>query len=264
VSLIFFGLDGEMSAPNLSDGGRLIQIGVAAGEPEGRDHSLFASLINPGPGYTWSMRAEGIHGFRKDEVEAAPVAPEVDNALFSWLLDRGAEEGKRGNIIPIGFNVGAFDMPHVAEVLPLTYSLFSRRTVDLNALCFTLDGSEYNNNPVSWSGWKRLAKNFAERTIHEQGFPGAEHDAGYDALIHLYGWRFLRAACHGSPLLLPHTPVPAPETQLLSLQILEVFGADDGASSLGVHPEVLRGWASGGRATRPGIVQDMQSLLEKA
>lgn len=266
MTLLVFGLDGEMTEANIADGGRMFQIGIAAhtgadGEPAGIPDT-FSALFCPGRVYAWSPRAEGVHGYTQEEVEAAAPAGEVDEALCAWLLERGAQESSRGGMLAVGFNVGSFDMPHMALVLPRAHALFSRRTIDLNALCFTLDGHVYGGSPASWSGWKRMAKSYAERTIHASGRSGAEHDAGYDALLHLHAWRFLRAAVHGAPLPLPQVPVPAPQSQGLALAVLETFGAEQAGDLLGVHPEMLRGWAAGGRATRPGAVERMRALLD--
>lgn len=268
MGLLFFGLDGEMSAPDIASGGRLIQIGIAAHEGSSgemlRGTETFCSLIYPGPEYAWSPRAEGVHGFTREQIDVAPKAEIVDEMLVNWMAACGVEEGKaRGGVIAVGFNVGSFDLPHLEIVLPRTYRLFSRRTVDLNALCFTLDGMPHQGEtPVKWSGWKRLAKTYAERVLHEAGAGGEEHDAGFDALIHLHGWRFLRAAVQGSPLPLPQTPAPALESRDLAMGVLESLGAEAAAEHLGVHPDLIRGWAEGGRCTKAGALEGMRELLQ--
>jgi hypothetical protein len=117
----YFGLDGEMSSSDLDDGGRLIQIGVTAhsnvdgSEADGTE--AFCMLLNPGPNFR-AVVAEAVHGYTAEEVDNAAPAAEVDRALVAWLLEHGAHPTRRGRTIPVGFNVGAFDMPHVAKVLP--------------------------------------------------------------------------------------------------------------------------------------------------
>jgi hypothetical protein len=194
----FFGLDGEMSAAELHAGGRLIQIGAAAHTyPDGvtltEEPDAFSMLLNPGS-MSWDPESAAVHGFTREEIEAAAPAADVDDALYSWLVARGANPKRRENTIAVGFNVGSFDLPHLAVVLPKTYSLFSRRSLDLNSICFTLDGKPIDGTPGTWQQWKEAAKTHAIVTLAGLGYQEAEHDAGYDALLHLYVWRFLKDA----------------------------------------------------------------------
>ena len=215
-------------------------------------------MVNPGEGFAWSSRAEGVHGFTRDEVLAAPSAKDVDEALCTWLLEQGIDADVRGGVIPVGFNVGAFDMPHLAVALPQAHAMFSRRTVDLNSVCFTIDGMVYGGMPVSASGWKRMAKTYADRVLHAAGTVVNQHDAGYDALLHLHAWRFLRSVAHGEPLAMPLEPAPPLESQILAMQVLERLGAEAGGKAVGVDPEMLKGWAQGGRCTNAHAVELMR------
>lgn len=255
----FFGLDGEMSTADLEHGGRLIQIGVTAHtNPDGTETAgseAFSMLLNPGE-HAWDLVAEGVHGHNQSDVSNAAPAAEVDQLLKDWLIANGAHPRRRENTIAIGFNVGGFDMPHVAAVLPLSYALFCRRTVDLNAICFTLDGANYFNDgtPRSWKGWKKLAKTYAERTIAtlEADSPSAAaqaHDAGYDALLHLHVWRFLRAATHGAPFALPENEVPPVDSETHARALIKALGLDEATKTTGIPHEFLAQWSSGGRAT---------------
>ncbi len=45
-----------------------------------------------------------------------------------------------GKLIPVGFNVGSFDMQFIKYQMPELYSLFSYRAIDLNTLLFTTAG----------------------------------------------------------------------------------------------------------------------------
>lgn len=184
---IFIGLDGEMTG-TLTNVHQLIQLGLAIpgdmkrGQPQmskswdiGWDHPL----LDP--------QAMAVNGFTIDRIEAAPRAEAVDAQILQWLDDRGVTE--RTSCIPVGWNVASFDMPFVRKTLPLTAELFSRRAVDLNALCFSLhrwpDGQ-------TWKAWKRWSKQHAEERLKEQGIAPQWHDAGYDALASLYEWEFLK------------------------------------------------------------------------
>lgn len=247
-----------MSAADLEKGGRLIQIGVAA------DISplptLFSSLINPGD-HSWDERAAAVHGYTQQEILNAPTAETVDNELYEWMLANGATENRRA-VIPVGFNVGAFDLPHIKQVLPRTMSLLSRRTVDLNALCFTLEGKPHNGSTPTWGGWKRLASAYAERTIQELSFaPDAAHDAGYDALLHLYAWKYLKSVIHNEALTISQTPIDKTVKKLVGT-LLSKYGVQEASIRTGYTPEQLKGWANGGRTTDPNIITTITAALQ--
>lgn len=267
MTVTVFGLDGEMSAADLAAGGRLIQIGLAAhlgpdGTPDPAP-AVFSSLVNPGPDLAWDDRAAAVHGYALADVHAAPPAADVDAAACSWLAAHALAGERRG--IAVGFNVGAFDLPHLAAVLPRTARLFSRRTIDLNALCFTLDGLPYGGaSAPSWSGWKRMATTYAEREIaasaaHAQ----SAHDAGYDALLHLHAWRFLRAAAHGTPLPIRQEPVTgySRDVQAALGALLAAIGLPAAVTATGYPPATLKGWANGGRVTDPAALDRVRAAL---
>ena len=267
MTLRIFGLDGEMSDAAISDGGRLIQIGVTANlNADGSvadEGNVFSSLINPGD-MGWATRAEAVHGFTRKQIENAPLAEEVDIALEEWLINNGASTTRRGETIVTGFNVGSFDMPHLALVLPRSYAMFSRRSIDLNALCFTLDGAKYlqDPNPLSWATWKSLAKTYSDRKIASlyQGKPEiAAHDAGYDALMHLYSWRFLQAVMHGNPIPMPQEAVTPPESQTMAIALLQTFGKVQASIESGVPEDFLMGWSQGGHATNSDYIAKLRS-----
>jgi DNA polymerase III epsilon subunit-like protein len=188
---LYVGLDGEMTAADPHRGGRLIQIGIATGTgPEER----ITELIGWDAGdFTADPKAMAVHGIPEEVILAAPRAPEVDAKLRDWLLARGAIDGRR-SVVAVGFNVGAFDLPFVRDTLPLTAALLSRRSLDLNAVCFTLGESlAHGGSRPKWNTWKRLSKEAAERDLTAAGIATAWHDAGYDALAALVSWRWLCA-----------------------------------------------------------------------
>lgn len=191
---LLVGLDGEMSSADIETGGRLIQAGAAmwAGEPGGPIET-FTTLIRHDE-MEWSERAAQVHGITRDELALAPTAAEADAAMSAWLLDHGATAGRR-LLVPIGLNVAAFDMPFFRQALPTTASLFARRAVDLNALCFSYAGWDPNpraQEARDFAGWKRSMKTAANTALAAAGMPVREHDAGYDAAQALIGWWWLR------------------------------------------------------------------------
>ena len=262
----FFGVDGEMTTGDQETGGRLIQIGITA-DVDSQGNPLegsvaYSAFFNPGCDFAWSDRAEAVHGFTKSQVKSARPASEVDDELVEWLLANGADPSYRGNIIPVGFNIGAFDMPHIKQVLPKTYARFSRRTVDLNALAYALDGKIYGNNREGYdaNAWKSNAKTYAERTIAtltEGRDVKAAHDAGYDALLHLHVWRFLKAAIVGEAIPMPQNVVPMVKSQVMAIALLQAFGADRASEKTGIPRDFIIGWSQGGRALNSNYIASL-------
>jgi DNA polymerase III epsilon subunit-like protein len=188
---IFVGLDGEMTSADLSAGGRLIQLGLAFGtEPEER----ITVLIGWEEGqFLAEPKAMEVHGIPLETILKAPRAPEVDDRLYDFARRNGAKEDRR-SLIAVGWNVGTFDLPFVKQALPRTYSLLSRRSVDLNAVCFAFGGALFHSGSrPGWTGFKRMSKRAAEDRMQSLGIDPAWHDAGYDALAGLLALEYLRS-----------------------------------------------------------------------
>lgn len=216
---LLIGLDGEMSAAELCEGGALIQAGLAIRTQQGVD--VFCEMINPQmpwsetpstPGTLWwSESAAAVHGLTKEQIASAKPASEVDELAYQWLIAHGATDNRR-QVITVGFNVMAFDHPFFRSALPLTMSLIARRGIDLNAVCFTLAGWDpvATATPRHWTGWKRSLKAAAVKTLEDLGIFGAEHDAGYDAALALAGSEFLRDEIRGCKVVAPAASVSDP------------------------------------------------------
>lgn len=183
MAFTYVGLDGEMSSSELDQGGRLIQIGFALA-----GGSAYSAMINPGE-MQWDAVAASVHKIERSSLPNSENADEVDMNAYGFLISQGATPKRRNKTVPVGWNVGAFDMPFVRETLPMTYTLFSRRTVDLNALCFALDGK----NDLNFESWKKRSKEYA---IEKIGYENA-HDAGWDAKMSLYCFEYLRDQLRG-------------------------------------------------------------------
>ncbi len=184
-----------MTGADLAAGGRLIQIGLAFGTGPGE---WIAERIGWDPGdYAADPRAMAVHGISEQEIRDAPRAEVVDRRLYEWCRAHGGTPEKR-RLVAVGFNVGAFDLPFVRDALPETSRLLSRRSVDLNAVCFLLAGTlVHGGSRPSWTGWRRLAKRAAEARLAGEGIEPAWHDAGYDALASLVAFEWLRARVAG-------------------------------------------------------------------
>ena len=188
---MFVALDGEMSGTTPRH--QLIQIGVAV-----TPQQVFVSDIGCGCPLL-DPDAMAVNGFTKERVLSGPRAQSrdpdgegVDDQLYRWLVNLGAEERR---CIPVGWNVGSFDMPFVRRTLPRTATLFGYRAVDLNSACFTLAGcfgQVLRKQEPGWAGWKRMSKRYAERRLAEMGYTATWHDAGYDAQAALLSWEFLK------------------------------------------------------------------------
>lgn len=176
--LEFAGLDIESTSSNTETGG-LIQIGVYF-----TPGLKFSSDVRPLQPYEVSKEAMKVNGFTMNRIQRAESAEAVDHNLRDFL-DALAVGDKR--LVAIGWNVGSFDLPFVRRFLPLTFKKLSYRTVDLNAVCFTLD-------PIKWERHKKAAKAYAKDQLTDEGWQENWHDASYDAAAAYHAWHFLRQA----------------------------------------------------------------------
>lgn len=177
----FIGVDGEMTGTDGSAVHQLIQIGVATAPDE-----VFVSDI----GYDeWRQNEDSmrIHGFSPDRIRAAPRPEAVDTAVTQWLSDKvvGAEKG----LIAVGWNVCGFDLPYVRNYLPRLGGFISRRSVDLNGVCFTFAGGAGSR----WKTLKKRSKVYAEERLGRAEW----HDAGYDAAAALLAWEYFKNLAQG-------------------------------------------------------------------
>jgi len=256
-----------MTAASIAMGGRIFQIGLVLLEQTEEGISIkdsFTATFNPGEDYYWEEEAEAVHGFLESEVMDAPPAADADLKISEWLKLHGVDI-RRNPGIAIGFNIGAFDLPHIEVVLPETFKLFSRRSVDLNSICFTLDNFEYNGVKTSWSGWKRLAKKYAERSIllgQNDIYLSEAHDALYDAYLHYYAWMFLQGAVRGNPLQVPGIPSRDSDVRRALKELANRYTQAQISELTGVPISFVKGWINGGRATRKDYIEAILKLVK--
>lgn len=191
---VLVGLDGEMSGTGLHKGHKLIQAGLAV-RVNGQ-MATFSSLIGwDDTELAWDLEAFRVHGIERDRVLHAPAAAQVDHAANTFLRNVvGPLEGR--TLLSVGFNVGAFDHPFFRRTLPATMQTMSRRCIDLNSVCFALDGWGGANR--SWQWWKNEACAWAGEQLERNGQAGGPHDAAWDAAQALYVLEFLRTQIHAS------------------------------------------------------------------
>ena len=185
----WIGLDIETTGSD-RDQHQMIQIGVAYGI--GR---TFVSDIGWASGkYNWTKQALAINKFTHERIWAGPPASDVDQRLYRFLTASGAT---KGSLVPVGWNVGTFDMPFVRETLPVTATLFGYRSTDLNSACFLLEGKGLPESMIAskvptWMDWKAMAKAHARDILRNMGYEIKVHDAEYDAIEALFAYQRLK------------------------------------------------------------------------
>lgn len=183
--ITYIGIDGEMSGNDIDAGHELIQIGLAKyNQDGGMDHIGY--LINPGD-MVWSMEAQEVHQFTQEDIKGYGLQPEnVDKWVSNWANP----SDQRRDFVMVGFNVGSFDRPFIKRTLPLTYRKFSRRSVDINSLIFSMSDTNTQFERI-----KAKAKDYAFEKMDgmfDDEFKNRQHDAEYDAVMSLYCFEYLR------------------------------------------------------------------------
>ena len=172
--LEFAGLDIETTGSDINNEAAIIQIGVDLGT-----YKAFDSDIRPHEGALLQEEAMRVNGFTAERMAAAPTAEEVDTKLAAWLEEQGVGERR---LIAIGWNVAGFDIPFVRKFLPKSARFLSYRTIDLNAIVFTLD-------PLQ--GQEKL-KPYLKKRAEEYLSDAQWHDALFDASAALAIWQILQ------------------------------------------------------------------------
>jgi DNA polymerase III epsilon subunit-like protein len=181
--ITYIGIDGEMSGNDIDSGHKLIQIGMAK-YVDGRVFST-GTLLNPGT-MVWSEEAEAVHQFSQEHIEKNGEDPAmVDQMLADWANPSRHVR----DFVMVGFNVGSFDRPFIKQQLPITFSKFSRRSVDLNSVIFSMSDSNSDFEQI-----KQASKDYAFEKMDGMfdGFKNRQHDAEYDAAMSLYCFEYLR------------------------------------------------------------------------
>jgi len=182
--MLFVGIDGEMSSPDIEKGGALIQIGLSVFTHEGIE--TISEYLRPPADMYWEDSAAEVHGITQEQLKFAGMHPEeADELIYEWLTGHGANPKHRARTVPVGFNITGFDLPFVKKTLPKTYSLLSRRAAELNGMLWLLDGKKGH----SMEEWKELALEYAKINLNTY----KPHDAGWDSARHLLCFEYLRS-----------------------------------------------------------------------
>jgi len=120
--------------------------------------------------------------------EGRSTLSQVDKKFREWLRsDPFYKEGKHYNLIPMGMNVGTFDMEFVRPYLPKSADLFGYRSLDLNALIFVdavMRGCKFETV-------KNAAKMIGTSYAHEHVPELKPHHALYDAYSNIGVFNYL-------------------------------------------------------------------------
>lgn len=192
--LVLLGLDIETCASEFQSDNKLIQIGVSlldARDPQGARLTFLSDVGWPDGSFVMNLEASAVHGISRDRVLSADRAELVDACLFQWLLDNGVN-AKRG--IMIGHGVSYFDAPFIRRDLPRTATLMSYRSVELNAVIFTI-AHALNMDAAKL---KSAAKEFALQDLSKTHPSLHAHNALYDAIEACLVFDYLTALIRGT------------------------------------------------------------------
>ena len=197
----FIGLDIEATGADWQPPGQrpnyqrfaLCQIGLAYLYRNSVDETLYGR--KPEPRWVSAVvghdtfdsepEAMAVHKITEDQIRGAPRPAEVERSLIGWMDEQGIRKA-----IPVGYSVGSFDMPYVREAMPEFARRISMRSLDLNAVVFTI--SEITGR--SHNAVKAAGANYAEKVIRkETSMTGVKHDAGYDALSAILSWEYFKS-----------------------------------------------------------------------
>jgi len=147
---------------------------------------VWQSYVYPGI-VEYSAEALEVNGQTKNTIAKFPSMRAVEDKFLVMAEEVGLQKRQ---IVPIGFNVGSFDMQFLRKQSPLIASYFSHRSVDLNSVVYTLDPLQ------AWNLKERLSAEVAEQMGEDRAF----HTAAYDARFAYNFWRALQFWQNGKGL----------------------------------------------------------------
>jgi hypothetical protein len=157
-----------------------IQIGITTGSAD------FESLIggwtfDDSVSYRWSEESAKVHNIPQDKLTDAPDVFEVDIFASAYMLSE-KDAPRMGRVI-VGWNVGSFDRHIIRKFMPNLNEILSYRTLDLNAVCFSVADKVGG----SYSAIKKQVKSRAAGAIGGENW----HDALFDAKAALLAYEYL-------------------------------------------------------------------------
>lgn len=173
----FVGIDIETTGLDPNQNHRLIQIGIAFGVLDS-----FGYDVKPEGAMALCPAAMEINHFTPERIEGAEGQSQVDAIIHNKLLERGCSKGE---LTPVGWNVGAFDMKFISKELPKTAEFFSHRVLDLTPICIYKSFLSGYDTAEAWRAMKETEHKRIESLLGEAKW----HDAEYDATAALLQWR---------------------------------------------------------------------------
>lgn len=175
--MLLAGLDIETTGLDPDKEARLIQIGLSVLDTESLHEDKYVRDVRPIGNIFIEAKALEVNTFTLDRIANADSTATVD----AWFDQQLRKDGyKYDTMIPVGWNVVAFDAVFIRKEMPLLYKHFmfasplhSTRAIDLTALGLLV---EYKTG-VPYSETKRVLK---EQAATKLGY-NKEHDALYDA-----------------------------------------------------------------------------------
>lgn len=160
------GLDIETTGVDINRYHRLIQIGIAFSDPA----NDLVRDVRPVGDMMIQQDALNVNHFTLDRIGQAQPQHVVDDQLGAELARRGY---KRGELTPVGWNVGGFDITFIKKELPRVASFFSYRTLDLTGVAMM-------HELRTGKGYRDTKDEFHKRIVERLG-RDERHDALYDA-----------------------------------------------------------------------------------
>lgn len=206
------GLDIETSGSD-ANVHEVLQVGASFGPF--RD---FSSYIKPPADCVWDPEAKALLGWPDNLLDDAPSTHEVDAALARFLT----QNGPLHRVVPVGWNVGSFDVPFLRlNGFGATSKILGYQALDLNSLTFSVVAAESRMNGStfeceSFKGVKDAAKKFAKDVLDTRGDRRVPHDGLSDAQAALLEHRYLTARLYmgyDRPIESPSPPILSRETR---------------------------------------------------
>lgn len=177
MTIKYIGLDFEASGTDPWGGNVPIQIGIAT-PTQDIQYLIGGWDWNK---WVWSIAAEEIHGYSQGDLAQELPVWKVDVLCAAAMIP---ESRSRMFTVMVGWNVAGYDRQFITRWMPNLNKLFSYRTVDLNALVFSLAG----DSEKAYIGIKSAAKDYAVEAIEGDH---NWHDALYDAKASLAAFKYL-------------------------------------------------------------------------
>ena len=177
------GLDCEMTGGRFEPQFKTCQVGIAYAAD-----NHFVSDVGWAE-YDFTEEALQVNRFTHERIRKGRTTEAVSNKAVGWVKQVNPEMGR---LIAVGWGVDG-DLRFIRKDLPLLGLWFAWRYVNLTSVCTFLGNMRGRCGEYSATTWKMKAKKNAERKLIEYGHTPNPHDAGWDALVALYGYEWLRS-----------------------------------------------------------------------